>query len=246
MYVDDLILKVESIQNIPRAPSYVVQLGKPARCIWLPRHDEARVLLDKFITNVSYIHHVVHHPSLPAAIDDIYRQIEVQGPVKPGYLVLLLSIIASTTEVWTRHDDMEGEGSLFPSAPHANAQTPMWIKATIDVLNGGQNGPALALETVQGIIILSFVLSNMEGVSLRYRSLISTGLLLSRELGLHRIDHESNVATANTIQAEVGRRVWWYLIATDWYVFLLPSTSFIADLPWPVNHTNTMASGCWP
>ncbi|RFU29647.1 hypothetical protein B7463_g6706, partial [Scytalidium lignicola] len=214
--VEDLVFKIERIQDIPRAPTYIVQLGKPIRCIWLPRHDEARVLLDKFITNVSYIHHVVHHPSLPAIIDDIYQQIETLRPVKSGHIVLLLSMIASTTEVWTRHDDEEGGRSIFPSAAHASAQTPMWIKASISVLNGGQNGPALALETIQGIIILSFVLSNMEGVSLRYRSLISTGLLLSRELGLHRLDHESNAATANTIQAEVGRRVWWYLIATDW------------------------------
>ena len=94
----------------------------------------------------------------------------------------------------------------------------------MDVLKSGQNGPALALETVQGIILLSFVLSNTEGVSLRYRSLLSTGLLLSRELGLHRIDHESNAATANTIRAEIGRRVWWYLVATDWYL--------VSVLPW--------------
>lgn len=70
----------------------------------------------------------------------------------------------------------------------------------------------------------------MEGVSLRYRSLISTGVLLSRELGLHRIDHESNEANANTIQAEVGRRVWWYLIATDWYAFLFHRSAMSSGL----------------
>ena len=217
IYVDDLIIKIERIRNIPRAPVFT-QEG--ARCIWLPLHDEARFILDKFITNVSYIHHVVHHPSLPATIDDLYRQIESRGLTNPGHLVLLLGIIASTTEVWSRHDDVESEDSIFPSALHANAQTPLWIKAAMDVLKSGQNGLALALETVQGIILLSFVLSNTEGVSIRYRSLLSMGLLLSRELGLHRIDHESNAATANTIRAEVGRRVWWYLVATDWYVIL--------------------------
>jgi hypothetical protein len=75
----------------------------------------------------------------------------LDAPEKPkDPNVLLLSIIASTTDVWTRHDDVGVEWSLFPSAPLANAQTPMWIKATIHVLNGGQNGPALALETIQG------------------------------------------------------------------------------------------------
>ncbi|KNG85305.1 hypothetical protein ANOM_006451 [Aspergillus nomiae NRRL 13137] len=41
-------------------------------------------------------------------------------------------------------------------------------------------------------------------------------LLLSRELDLHRIDHESNAVSVHTIEAEMGRRVWWYLVATDW------------------------------
>jgi hypothetical protein len=230
VYVDDLVIKIERIRNIPRAPSFTVEGGKPARCIWLPLQDEARFILDKFITNVSYIHHVVHHPSLPATILDLYRQIESQGPINPGHLLLLLGIVASTTEVWSRHDDVESADSAFPSALHANAQTPLWIKAAMDVLKSGQNAPALTSETVQGMILLSFVLSNTEGVSLRHRSLLSTGLLLSRELGLHRIDHESNAATANTIRAEIGRRVWWYLVATDWYV--------ISVLPWWIHHVS--------
>ncbi|KAE8383478.1 hypothetical protein BDV26DRAFT_251807 [Aspergillus bertholletiae] len=216
IYGGDLVFKAEHIRTIPRVPSYTVQLGKLTRCVWLPLHEEARVLLDKFITNVSYIHHVVHHPSLPATIDTIYRHISDQEPVKPGHLVLLLSIVTSATHAWTSHDDAEGEGTLFSSPAEANAQTSLWIKATYDVLNTGQNCPALSLETIQGIIILSFIICNLEGVSRRYRSLISTGLLLSRELGLHRIDHEPNAASRDIIEAEMGRRVWWYLIATDW------------------------------
>lgn len=212
------MFKLERIRNIPSAPSFTVHTGKPACCVLLPFHNETRFILDKFITNVSYIHHVVHHSSLPATIDDIYRKIENQEPIEPGHLVLLLGIIANTVEVWSWHDEIEGYDSIFPSAVEINSQTPFWIKSAMNVIKNGENGPPLALETIQGIIILAFAVSNTEGVSLRYRSLISTGLLLSRELGLHRIDHESNAATANTIRAEMGRRVWWYLVATDWSV----------------------------
>ncbi|KAG9189634.1 hypothetical protein G6011_06502 [Alternaria panax] len=70
---------------------------------------------------------------------------------------------------------------------------------------------------MQGIIILSYVICNIEGLSLRYRALIPTGLLLGREMGLRRTDHQPNVPTADTLEAEIGRRVWWYLTATDWY-----------------------------
>lgn len=135
--------------------------------------------------------------------------------MKPGCLVLLLSIIATATHVW---DNVDVEDCLFSSPTQANAQTSQWIRATYDVLYAGLCSPTL--ETIQGILILSFLVCNLEGVSLNYRFLVSTGLLLGRELGLHRIDDESNAGSANTVQAEMGRRVWWYLVATDWYVFV--------------------------
>ncbi|KAK2882507.1 hypothetical protein FQN49_000273 [Arthroderma sp. PD_2] len=212
---DDLVFRVDHIRAIPLIRSHIVQPGRPSRCVLLPRHDEARVILEKFITNVSYIHHVVHHPSLAGVIDELYRQITCQEPVKLGYVVLLLSIVASVTHVWGLHDDVGHEGSLFSSSAQANAQTAVWIEVTYDMLNR-RNGPPVTQEALQGIIILSFLLCNLEGVSLRYRSLISTGLLLGREMGLHRTDHESNVIVPNTISVEIGRRVWWYLATTDW------------------------------
>lgn len=239
---DNLVFKVQSICTIPQAPSYIYTVNldkyKPTQCVWLPRHDEARVLLDQFITNISYIYHVMHHPSLPTIVDDVYRQIgnsQEQEILKPGHLVLLLSIVASATHVWAPDNDDEiqidgesgGSQSLFSSSVEASTQTPLWIKATLEVLNiASQNTSDPALETIQGIIVLSFLICNLEGFSLRYRSLISKGLFLSRELGLHCIDHRSNSAAANTLQAEIGRRVWWYLVATDWYVFMFARPAY--------------------
>jgi hypothetical protein len=66
----------------------------------------------------------------------------------------------------------------------------------------------VSIEGIQGIIIAMFVLIHVDCFAPRCRHLISTGLLLGRELGLHCIDHPSNAALAHTIQAEMGRRVW--------------------------------------
>lgn len=118
-------------------------------------------------------------------------------------------------------EDVGDEHSPFSSSAQANAQTPFWIKATQTVLNSAQNSAAITIETIQGIIILSFLICNLEGVSLRYRSLISTGLLLSREIGLHRIDHEP-WPCADAVQAEMSHLTWWYLVATDWLVSFKP------------------------
>jgi hypothetical protein len=212
--------KIGKIRTIPSVLSHTTQLGRVTPCIWLPLREEAMSLLDIYITELNYIQHVTHYPSLPAILDEVYRSIESREPPNPSKTALLLSIIAHTTHVWTVPDGLNSERPLFLSSSQARSQTSIWIKATYTVLDTFQEGHSLALEAIQGIIILSYVLCNIEGVSLRYRSLISTGLLLGREMGLHRIDHVSNADAAQTLKAEIGRRVWWYLTATDWYVHM--------------------------
>jgi hypothetical protein len=172
--------------------------------------------LRHYLASLSHIQHVLHPPSLCKTIDDLYRRIDAQEPLQPGSVVLLLGIVANATHVWVASDGVHGERALFLSSAQAHAQTCLWIQAAHAVLNAAQNG-AITLETVQGIIVLSFIVCNLEGVSLRYRSLISSGLLLGRELGLHRVDEETNAGTEDILTTEMGRRAWWYLVATDWY-----------------------------
>lgn len=218
VYGHDLVFNVSPIQAIPEAPTYTTQLGKPTPCVWLPLQAEVNVLVKCYIQDLSYIQHVLHPPSLPDIIDETYRQVSGQAPIQSGHLILLLSIISCATHIWGSREDDDNEYHQFVSAPQANAQTPLWIKSTYAVLNAAQDSATPSLETIQGIVILSFVISNLEGVSMRYRSLISTGLLLARELGLHRIDSPQNEHAASPLRVEMSRRAWWYLVATDWYV----------------------------
>ncbi|CAN9266048.1 unnamed protein product [Alternaria sp. RS040] len=212
-FTDELDFKIGKLRSIPQAPAFTIQNGRLVPCIWLPLREEVMKLLDYYVTELNYIQHVTHYPSLAATFNEVYDQIESCELVQSGKVVLLLGIIAHTTHVWTAPKNLESELPLFLSSSQARSQTSVWIKATYTALNASQEGSALVSETVQGIVILSYVICNMEGVSLRYRCLISTGLLLGRELGLHRTEHESNITTAGTLKAEIGRRVWWLLAA---------------------------------
>lgn len=231
-----MVFAVKSIHSIPEAPTHVSQLGRATRCIYLPRHAETLVLLDLYVSEISYIQHVLYLPSLPQLVDTVYGQIEDHGSVTSGLVVLLLSIIATATHVWSPSTARERSGpassTLFASAQYAYAQTAMWIQTTRVVLAAAQESSPPILETVQGVLTLSFLVANLEGPSQRFRSLVSTGLFLGRELNLHRIDSNSSLqsslqsedvdlAPKDPVRAEVSRRVWWYMAATDWYV--LPS-----------------------
>lgn len=217
--LENIVFRIENVRNIPRAPPFIVEFGKLTACVWLPTHAEAKMLLDHYIKSLSRFQHIVHQPSLPGLIDDIYKQFAGKEPLKPGHIIMLLSIIASATHIWISEDDDGSDSSLFPSPEQAHAQTPMWIRATHTVLNAVQTAADAELESIQGIVILGCVLCNIEGVSLRYRQLMSTAMVLGRQLGLHRTDQAIDVNVAGILRTEMGRRVWWYLVATDWCVW---------------------------
>ncbi|OAA63485.1 Zn(2)-C6 fungal-type DNA-binding domain protein [Niveomyces insectorum RCEF 264] len=235
-----LVVKIEHVHAIPTAPAYSFnivndRLDAPARCVYLPQYRQTLVLLNPFLQHVNYLYHIVHHPSLPDMVRNLYDSVQRadgQQPLPLGHIVLLLAIIATGTYLYSPPTgdgmtmrngtgDDTAEAPLFPSRRAAAEQTSMWIQTALNVLDAVLRGPAPpTLEAVQGIITLSFLVGNVDGVAFRYRYLVSTGLLLARELGLHCLDHASTSAAAtaswNPVEREIGRRVWWYLASTDW------------------------------
>ena len=169
--------------------------------------------MEKYVRDVVHFPHVVHLPSLPTIIEEIYTDLGQQRQVKPGPVILLLSMIVAATHAWVPHDCEYG---LFPTDVEANDQAPFWVKATQDVVDIAHRTTNISIEGVQGLIVVVFMLGNMEGFSRRARALFTLSLFLARELGLHRIDHPSNKEMANTAAAEIGRRVWWNLCGSDW------------------------------
>ena len=104
---------------------------------------------------------------------------------------------------------------LFSTAAIANEQTSLWVKASEDVLDTACRSPKVSIEGVQGAIITGLIAAHLDGLH-RYRMLFAIAVALAQDLGLHRIDHQLNSSMANAAQAEIGRRVWWYLCASDW------------------------------
>lgn len=242
-----LVFKTERILAIPTAPEYMYsivdgdRLGPPLRYVYLPVYTETVVLLDTFLLTVSYVYRIVHHPTVQSTVRALYDCVQRRDPaitVPLGDVLLLLSIVATGTYLYSPpqndNDDSDdddddnvhssgGDGTherpLFSSRDEAMRQTTMWIQTGLNVLDAIVRGAAPpTLSAVQGAITLSFLICNFEGIAFKYRHIISTGLLLGRELGLHCIDHEASQPTAawNPLEREIGRRVWWYLVSTDW------------------------------
>ncbi|UNI16204.1 hypothetical protein JDV02_002664 [Purpureocillium takamizusanense] len=244
LVADPITFRTCPIRLISKPSSFIVESdGSPAalgttevvKCIWLPRRDEAQILVQKYVSDVSHFHHIIHFPTLPRLIDDIYDGIERDSRVDVGGILLLLSICTCTTYAWTPYDDAR---ALYASAAEANCQTTGWLKAGLDVVDHVQRTAHTSLECAQGMILIFFVLCSLEGVSTRARSLVSQSIAMGRELSLHLIDFPNNSPASDpqqmhSIKTEMGRRVWWYLAASDWMLsqFSVPQEGTYTVLP---------------
>lgn len=192
------------------------------RCIWLPLYEESKHIVDKYLTDITYIHHVVHIPSVRDMVDELYQNLHSKIPVKLGHVSLLLGILASTTFFWTERDIAT---PIFSSAKEANDQATGWMKTALDVLEYSRRTRSDSIEDIQAMVIVCFVIFNIVGITSQPRSIFSMAISVAKRLSLHRIDHPDNtgldVPSPDSVRAEIGRRVWWYLVATDWYGSLL-------------------------
>ncbi|KAF2092866.1 hypothetical protein NA57DRAFT_69468 [Rhizodiscina lignyota] len=211
-----VVFRTCPVARVTKAQSYIypsefhsITNSEPPRCIWLPSRAEARILLEKFIRVAHHLPYVTHVPSLPSVLEQAYADLNQQRQIQSGQVILLLSIFAAATHAWVQSDCAYG---LFPTSAEANDQASLWIKAAEDVLDIACRSPKVSMEGVQGAVLVGFVASHLDGLH-RCRVLFAMGIVLARDLGLHRIDHPSNAGMANTARAEIGRRIWWYLIS---------------------------------
>ena len=189
--------------------------SEPTKCIWLPQYSEAKPLLERYLNDLSHAHHVIHGPTIRQQVDEIYRYVndlnQDQRKVIPEHVALLLAIISSTIHV--------------QPISSTDTQTAIFITSTFTVLNHCKMSGPGSLEEIQAMIITSFVTTHLEGLSRRFWSLLTDAILIGRALGLQRIDSDyyevsKSLGPITSVKAEMGRRVWWYLTASDWYALL--------------------------
>ncbi|KAL6864226.1 hypothetical protein J3F83DRAFT_762047 [Trichoderma novae-zelandiae] len=222
-----LTFRTRSIRTITSPSFFVLHPGSsPAvteqvrvvKCICLPLRADAHILLDKFIKDVLHFHHIFHAPSLPRAVDRFYDAVEQGRRVDAGQLMVVLAICCSSTHTWTRFDDSKG---LFDRSEDANAQTAGWLTTALDVIHHAHLAAHASMACIQGIVVVFFMICSLEGISARARLLHAQAVAMAQEIGLHHLDapHAGGLAKSmleSTIEAEVGRRTWWYLTDTDW------------------------------
>lgn len=194
--------------------------NKPTKCVWLPLYEESKQIIGKYLDEITHLHHVVHIPSIRVLVDELYQSLNLKTTVQLGQVSLLLAMLASTAFFWTERDMSK---PVFSSVAEADAQSKTWMKMALEILEYSRLTNSESLEDIQTMIIIAFLVCNIVGITSLVRHLCATATSTAWQLSLNRIDHPNNahldLPRPDSVRAEMCRRVWWYLVATDWYVF---------------------------
>lgn len=124
------------------------------RCIWLPLYEESKEIVEKYLTDITFLHHVVHIPSVRSNVNELYESLNAKRPVKLGHVSLLLAILASTSFSWTERDMHR---PVFSSVKIASELSKRWMTASFEILEYSRFTCSESLEDVQALIIVAFL-----------------------------------------------------------------------------------------
>lgn len=187
------------------------------RSICLPTREQAHVLSKTYSQSLGSWYHIYHRHTVEALLDETYNLLDRGHCPELQNVALLLSIFASGAYFHA----FAGTSECAACGPGKANQIPLhWKQNTLDILDHiERSATPSSVEQLQATIIMSLLTQNFEGLSKKYWLLHCTSITLARDLSLHVLDHpKRKVERKSLIDAEVKRRIWWYLASTDWYV----------------------------
>ncbi|KAL4897040.1 hypothetical protein BDV59DRAFT_169655 [Aspergillus ambiguus] len=194
-----------------------------ARC--LPPLMQARMLFSHFVCCLQPSFCVLHVPSTRALLEQIYHAILEGEELSPAGLVLLFSIFAGAALAWTP----SLLDSLNVSETENKVTLNTYIQLVLSIVDTKLQDDASSTLSLLAMTTSSYVLSYMDGFSDKVNLLRTRTLLMARGMQIHRLDtsrrkEERRINGYNLVEIEVQRRIWWYIVSSDWLLALTGGT----------------------
>jgi len=177
----------------------------------LPPIQLARLLFQHYVQTADSLHREIHIPSTQELLETTYAQLVASLPVSTETLVLFCSIFASSSfYVCHKHSHQ-----VRRELKDARELHPVWKRIALESVMGHDAAASLTLTSLQSISIMMYLTWDSEGQSTTFHTLRNLAHTKAIQMKLHRLDED--MAT-DVVQAELKRRLWWHLAATDWCV----------------------------
>ncbi|KAF4123005.1 Fungal specific transcription factor domain [Geosmithia morbida] len=229
-YVDVTVCSPEGvIAPVSGTPGPYSPPGR--RRITLPHRSSAKALVDMYLQTSVYTRALFHRASTVARVEDMYGAVERGEPADAGSLALMLSFCAACSS-WRATST---GSSLLLSQPRRQQQQQQqqeqkrpgdWIREAWEILGRCDERPTL--EGLQARMVLNDVLYDVEGYTSNMRGAVTASISMARDMGLHLVDHPTrgcrDDGDGDAATLEIKRRIWWYLVGTDWCMSCMGGT----------------------
>ncbi|KAH7494860.1 hypothetical protein FOMA001_g68 [Fusarium oxysporum f. sp. matthiolae] len=205
--------------SISISADYKSQKTIEPRHIQLPPKWETMRLFQVYFQYLGHVQNIIYEPHARILVDEAYDQIvNISATTAPRGLALMLSVIALATILEPVDCNLT---SAIPILKERLVLFAAYIRMAMDCLEQHRRRADHTLENVQALILLSFGIHHTETFSPRYRVLLAEAIAVSHSLGLHVVDRVPvrrghSKVDGDPVTQEIKRRVWWYLVATDW------------------------------
>jgi hypothetical protein len=183
----------------------------------LPPLRQAKHLFDHFAKVLQPTFGALHIPSTRTLVEHTYQGL-LEGEEPPAAdLMLLFAVFAGAALVWTSQllEKLNATQWEAKSAFMAYARLALAIMDHPRQILKSSTTALLAIGTMAHLLV------NTDGFPLKVHMLRHRCLLMSRDLGIHRLDtvkarEERRAKGCDMIEVEVQRRLWWMMVASDW------------------------------
>lgn len=151
-------------------------------------------------------------------MEQIYQSIFEGEEPSMTNLLLLFSIFASAAIAWTP----QLLEKLNSTQAEAKAAFTAYSRLAMSILDN-HRPVAPSTTALAAIGNLIHLLINVNGFHVKVHSLRFRCLLMARAMKIHCLDtvkarEERRLKGCNMIEIEVQRRIWWNMVASDWWV----------------------------
>lgn len=154
-------------------------------------------------------------------MEEIYQGITSEETPDRARLILLFGVFAgsalsSTPKLLQELNSTQAQGTSAYKT---------YMRLGLSLLQGIEPIPA-STTALAAMANLSHFINNDDGYSMEGHLIRARCYWIARAMEIHKIDtprrrKERKANRFDVVEVEVQRRVWWSLVASDWYAFLL-------------------------
>lgn len=181
-------------------------------------------LVNFHIKYLTWYHNVLHSPTFLDECETFWTEKDTNQPL---WVALYLAILS--TSAWTLENAPQFSHSLGIDSSELAGLASMYYSAMLDTMYAADFMTNHSIHSIQAVVI-SIMVAHCLGRSDQLYTLLFSCTRIAQCLGLHRIETRKTTTDMSfdqwtaTVNQEVGRRVYWKLVESDYYAIPYTNT----------------------